>query len=213
MPKRIDGEQRKIDIMEKSLQIFTDRGFDNTSMQTIADGCGLSRTNLYNYFQNKEDIYSFVVHSAYEQLRASVHHIEDEKLSPLTCIKKTIRTSLSTAYRLRHIIVVILEHSLKHKREIEKMPDGGNVLTDEEKGLLEQNCEMQQFFERKLREGVAVNELIPHNFSSMAKILHSLISSCIIQFSLSSHLSYEADLESIMMLLEEIRNFPEPAVL
>jgi len=45
------------EILDAASQIFADYGYKKTSMQDIGDRLGMTKSNLYLYFDNKEDLY------------------------------------------------------------------------------------------------------------------------------------------------------------
>lgn len=50
------GERTRALILETALRLFRDRGFEETSMRTIADEAGVSVGNAYHYFESKEHL-------------------------------------------------------------------------------------------------------------------------------------------------------------
>lgn len=55
MPRLPDTAHRE-QILEAAAQLFVERGFGGTSMQHIAEALGVTRTAVYYYFKNKEEI-------------------------------------------------------------------------------------------------------------------------------------------------------------
>ena len=47
MAKKVDHEQRKWEIAEKAIRLFSQVGYDNVSLIMIAAAAGVSRTVLY----------------------------------------------------------------------------------------------------------------------------------------------------------------------
>ena len=47
-------------IAEKAMMLFAQKGIDNTKMDEIAAAAGYGKATLYVYFNNKEDIVSFI---------------------------------------------------------------------------------------------------------------------------------------------------------
>jgi len=43
-------------IMQTGLRLFTDRGYDETTLDAIAEASGIARRTVFNYFNSKEDI-------------------------------------------------------------------------------------------------------------------------------------------------------------
>ena len=53
-PDRPNTRQRILDL---ALDLFTEHGYDGTSLREIADGLGITKAALYYYFESKEDIF------------------------------------------------------------------------------------------------------------------------------------------------------------
>lgn len=68
MPKVIDHDSRKNLIVKVALKVFAEYGYTNTNLSIIAKHCGLSRTTVYQYFKNENDIYYYAVENTSEIL-------------------------------------------------------------------------------------------------------------------------------------------------
>ena len=51
----VEHDKRKHEILEKSLEVFIEEGYEDVTFQKIADRCGITRTTLYIYFKNKRN--------------------------------------------------------------------------------------------------------------------------------------------------------------
>jgi len=56
MARKVDHEQRKREIAEKAIRLFSQVGYDNVSLIMIAAAAGISRTVLYRYFCSKREV-------------------------------------------------------------------------------------------------------------------------------------------------------------
>ena len=56
MAKKVDHEQRKREIAEKAIRLFSQVGYDNVSLIMIAAAAGVPRTVLYRYFCSKREV-------------------------------------------------------------------------------------------------------------------------------------------------------------
>jgi len=56
MSRKINHEQRKREIAEKAIRLFSQVGYDNVSLIMIAAAAGVSRTVLYRYFCSKREV-------------------------------------------------------------------------------------------------------------------------------------------------------------
>ena len=75
MPKIVDHDNRKREILEKALELFSLSGFHASSFAEIAESCGLSRTNMYNYFKSKEEIFFYAVEDIFNRISVEIDRI------------------------------------------------------------------------------------------------------------------------------------------
>jgi AcrR family transcriptional regulator len=61
-------------IMESSMRLFSEKGYMSTSMQDIANDCGIAKGSLYKFFASKEDllieVYDSHVQNIYDQAKS-----------------------------------------------------------------------------------------------------------------------------------------------
>lgn len=55
-PKVVDRDQRKREIALAALELFSQNGFEATSVSQIAEAAGISKGSIYLYFGSKEDL-------------------------------------------------------------------------------------------------------------------------------------------------------------
>ena len=66
------GEQTRQKIIEKSLQLFSVKGYFNTSINDILEATALTKGGLYGHFSSKEDIWYAVYDEAVEIWKRNV---------------------------------------------------------------------------------------------------------------------------------------------
>src|SRR2546425_6912468 len=66
------GEQTKALILNAALEIFHERGYEETTMRAIAKRAGVSLGNAYYYFGSKEHLTQAFYHSTHEQHLAAL---------------------------------------------------------------------------------------------------------------------------------------------
>lgn len=54
---RSKSEEKRILILNAAVELFTEQGFSNTSMDQIARQAGVSKQTVYSHFGNKEDLF------------------------------------------------------------------------------------------------------------------------------------------------------------
>lgn len=60
-------KKRELLILESALELFAVDGYNGTSMQSIAKKAGVSKGNLYNYFESKQDLLEGVLNYGLNQ--------------------------------------------------------------------------------------------------------------------------------------------------
>ncbi|MCX7305887.1 MAG: TetR family transcriptional regulator C-terminal domain-containing protein [Hyphomicrobiales bacterium] len=92
---RIQREKREI-ILEAALDVFSTHGFRGSTIDQIADACGMSKPNLLYYFRGKEDIHETLMLRLLETWLAPLREF-DNVGDPLTELRGYIRRKLEMA--------------------------------------------------------------------------------------------------------------------
>jgi AcrR family transcriptional regulator len=64
------GEQSRARILEATLQIAAERGYDGTSLALVSEATGLPASSIYWHFKNKEELLAETVEFSYVNWRA-----------------------------------------------------------------------------------------------------------------------------------------------
>jgi len=87
------GDQTKALILETALEMFRERGYEQTTMRAIAEKADLSLGNAYYYFPSKDHLIQAFYHRTHEQhVAASIPALEKER---------TLKSRLLTVMRLK----------------------------------------------------------------------------------------------------------------
>ncbi len=88
------GMQTRQDIITKSLQVFSVKGYFNTSINDILSVTGLTKGGLYGHFRSKEDIWYAVYDRAVMIWRDIVLKDAEEITDPLERVEKIIERDM-----------------------------------------------------------------------------------------------------------------------
>lgn len=69
---RMTGTERRHQLIEVARGLFSERGFDSTSVEEIAQRAGVSKPVVYEHFGGKEGLYAVVVDREMETLLAMI---------------------------------------------------------------------------------------------------------------------------------------------
>ena len=65
-------ENIKQKIIKSAKQEFLEKGFENSSIRSIATAANISKSNIYNYFANKDDLFGKIVIPTIEKIYSSI---------------------------------------------------------------------------------------------------------------------------------------------
>lgn len=99
----VEHDKRRHDILERSLDVFAKEGYEDTTFQKIADSCGITRTTLYIYFDNKKEIFVGSLKQILIAMELDLNAIiDDESLSAHDAL-----------YKMAMLIIDYCEQNLK----------------------------------------------------------------------------------------------------
>ncbi len=81
-------------LVDVARQLFAKQGFDDTTMNDIAQASGKGRRTLYTYFKNKEEIYYAVIEAEMERLTDSMKDVALHEMRPVDKIVEIAYTHL-----------------------------------------------------------------------------------------------------------------------
>ena len=94
--KTTKGEQTRALIIDKALELFRERGYEQTTMRAIADRSGLALGNAYYYFHSKAQlILAFYDRTLAEHQAAAVSALERERDLKARLLE-VVRTKIAT---------------------------------------------------------------------------------------------------------------------
>ncbi len=196
MPRVVDFEQRKGEIAHKALYAFAFEGFHKTSLNAIARMCGIGRTTIYEYFRDKDEIFSYSLDHSFDLMKLDFQGILDAPgLSSLERLAAVIRAILTVLYEDRRILFLLLEHAMRILRE-NREPAGR---------FRERTEEIQGLFARLLAEGIERGEIRPVPVDRLSLTLGLLVEAAIVQISIEPGTALEEVLSGIEELLYGLR--------
>ena len=107
---RLDTDQRRAQLLELARRAFSDRAYDDVSIDDLAKVAGISKGLLYHYFPTKRDLYI-----------AGLSEIADELVEAIT----SVPDSLAPLDRVRTSLDAYLDHITRHARAFVSLMRGG----------------------------------------------------------------------------------------
>jgi len=89
-----DYDDKRLSMLHRSAELFAASGYVGTSMNTIADACGVSKALLYHYYPDKEAILFDILSSHIEKLVAAVRKASAQAGDPVERFRTIVATLL-----------------------------------------------------------------------------------------------------------------------
>ena len=113
----VEHDKRKHEILQKSLDVFIDEGYEDATFQKIADRCGITRTTLYIYFKNKHEIFLGSIKALLSDLEIKLKSImKDETLSAEELLIKVLRLLAASCEENKKLYNVLLNYLMQLKK-------------------------------------------------------------------------------------------------
>jgi AcrR family transcriptional regulator len=107
---RLDNDERRAQLLQLARAAFSDRAYDDVSIDDLARSAKISKGLLYHYFPTKRDLYV-----------AGLREIADELIARVTSIPQ----DLPPLERARAGLDAYLDHINKHSRAFVSLMRGG----------------------------------------------------------------------------------------
>jgi AcrR family transcriptional regulator len=105
-------DQRYHEILERAARLIFQSGYDATSMQEIAEACGLTKAGLYHHIKTKEALLLAIMHYGMDlfddRVLAKVSDIVDPVARLRECMARNI--ALITQDASKEVTIILHEH-------------------------------------------------------------------------------------------------------
>ena len=109
MAKKVDHEQRKREIAEKAIRLFSQVGYDNVSLIMIAAAAGISRTVLYRYFCSKREVMDAAIVTVTGVIEERCTKIMASRAKNTEKLEGVCHTVLDVMFRNKEFLVAVFD--------------------------------------------------------------------------------------------------------
>jgi AcrR family transcriptional regulator len=143
------------EILTAAAKIFSERGYQGTTLDDIAAAANISRRTFYSYFPGKDDLLRHIYREVIATSMTAARGVADQEVTAREKLRRLIRLQVSNLATHRALLRVFFT-------EIFSLP---GELT---RSVARANRDYSQIFERVIADGVRTGELIelqPRRFS------------------------------------------------
>ncbi len=107
----VDHTQRRNLILERAFELFAEEGFAGVTYQKIATRCGISRTSIYKYFKDKDQIFIYAIKRSTDKISAIAKKVvERSDLTSAEKLRRILRLTVKMLYENRVFLSVVLDY-------------------------------------------------------------------------------------------------------
>jgi AcrR family transcriptional regulator len=117
---RLDVEERRAQLVDAATRLFTQRAYDEVSMDDVAAEAGVSKALVFHYFSTKRELYVEVVERRARELIGAIEAVvlEHPELGPLERLRAGLDAYLRHAHADAPAYLALLGAGIGMDREI-----------------------------------------------------------------------------------------------
>ena len=85
-----DHGEKRAQILKAAAKVFAEQGFDRASMSKLAAECGISKANIYHYYDSKDALLFDLLDNYLSTLRDRVCGVDAAGLPPEEALRRTV---------------------------------------------------------------------------------------------------------------------------
>ena len=165
----VEHDKRKHEILQKSLDVFVEQGYEDATFQKIADHCGITRTTLYIYFKNKHEIFLGSIKELLSELETNLRDIIKKDMDSIESLKQILVTIVDACENNKKLFSVLLNYLLQLKK--------AGVDTNER--VRRRVIKMRHLLSTVLIKGIQKGEIKSVNVKDINELLYGMIEASI----------------------------------
>ncbi len=192
----VEHDKRRKEILYKAIKVFEAEGFDDVTLQKIADACGITRTTLYIYFKNKSEIFLFSIKQLTSEIEKALQEIIARKtLTNSQKLQAIMECVISKCVEYQSLFNVLLAYLLKLQK----------TGTDVGERVRRRILRLRHLLSTVLIEGIKTGEFKDINVKATNELFYSLIESTIFRISLLNQSNVDELTDAITLAIDGIK--------
>ncbi len=172
----VDHKQRRLAILERAFALFAAEGYDGVTYQKIADRCEISRTTIYKYFKNKEQIFDYAISLATGNLTTMLEKVLNRKdWTAVEKIRRILHITIKMLAENRIFLTVVLDYVFTQKQS------GRNL----RRKVRRHTIGVKFLLAKLLRDAMAAGELLVSRPEMAASHLYGILESYVLNLTVT----------------------------
>ena len=191
----VEHDKRKQEILQKSLDVFIEEGYEDATFQKIADRCGITRTTLYIYFKNKHEIFLGSIKELLSEVELKLKDImSDSSLSSEAALRRVLVTLTDACESNKKLFSVLLNYLMQLKKS--------GVDTSER--VRRRVIRLRHLLSTIIIQGIKKGEFKQTNVKAMNELLYALIEAAIFRVAVLNQTEISDIKDSINLAIDSL---------
>lgn len=104
-----DGNEAEARLLKSALTLFSEKGYEGTSIREIIEGAGVTRPVLYYYFTNKEDLFRRLLEPALAEYTCGLQEIQESYAEVVGRLKAIVRQTFELTEKNPEAVRLVLQ--------------------------------------------------------------------------------------------------------
>lgn len=189
----VEHDKRKHEILQKSLDVFIDEGYEDATFQKIADRCGITRTTLYIYFKNKHEIFLGSIKELLSELEVILLKIaKDTNLTAKEALIKILHEIINQCSANKKLFSVLLSYLIQLRKSG----------IDPNDRVRRRVIKMRHLMSTIIIRGIRAGEFKRLIVKNMYELIYGLIESAIFRMAVLNQDNTEEILDAMELAIE-----------
>lgn len=97
-------------ILEQAARLICQRGFEATSMQEIANACGLTKPGIYYYIKNKDSLLVAIMHYGMDLIEEEILEKVIDITDPIERLRETMARNINLVQSSKEVAIIVNEY-------------------------------------------------------------------------------------------------------
>lgn len=173
MARIIDKEEKRCDIALSAIDLFCEKGIQQTSIDEIAKSAGVAKGTIYLYFKNKEEIVFAIWDIIAQRHRASFHNRMKENMEAKEKILEFYNFSECEDAQNKEQVLTLYQHFVSSM-----LIDKTGLYTTYFESFFQEDYDL---IAGALKEGIARGELYVDNVDLLANTIIMILKGVLIR--------------------------------
>lgn len=154
-------------IFEKAMQLFADKGYNDTSIEEITAVAGIAKGTFYYHFSSKEEVFNFLIDEGMKLLMNNIEIKTNKAKNSIAKLKAVVLIQIKIVIKYENFIRLVLSEMWgKDKRSLKC-----------------KQCILEyiNIIEKVVQEGIDKGEIKSKDAETIAYNIFGLISACLIK--------------------------------